>query len=376
MKASKSFKVHVIFLALIPCTLSCVKNQKDTTDDVIIEGVLKYPIISESVSIEKISEGQLQGSFPLMIDKKGNFMTVFPVKEPSFYRLNFYDRQYVNLILTGKEGKVYVEADGDNPNGFYNIKGSRDTQFLENIKSADKKRKREEQLLNAEAMNARRRGDLTELNDIISQFEKADSKNLSNIKSKIWESIPSLAAVYGVSLLDLNDENFEFLESVLERFDRELPGNKDMLKLKARIDVLKRVRIGEDAPDFKLNNPKGETVSLSSLRGNYVLIDFWASWCKPCRIENPKVKRLYEEYNDRNFEILGVSLDRSEDHWKRAIIDDDLPWPQVWDQGSEVANTFEVFGIPATYLIGPNGKIIAKGLRGVSLEEKLKEIFS
>ena len=119
-------------------------------------------------------------------------------------------------------------------------------------------------------------------------------------------------------------------------------------------------------------------ITLSSLKGKYVLIDFWAAWCGPCRRENPNVVRLYKEYSNQGFEILGVSLDRSKEAWLKAIEQDGLSWIHVSDLkhfGSEAASTYQINAIPATYLIGPDGVIVAKNLRGPALEDKLREIF-
>lgn len=135
---------------------------------------------------------------------------------------------------------------------------------------------------------------------------------------------------------------------------------------------------GAIAPDIVLPSPDGKEIALSSFRGNYVLIDFWAAWCKPCRIENPNVVKMYEKYADDNFEIFGVSLDKERDKWIKAIADDNLTWPQVSDLGfwnSAAAQLYNVRSIPYTVLIDPEGKIIATKLRGPALEAKMESIF-
>ena len=137
--------------------------------------------------------------------------------------------------------------------------------------------------------------------------------------------------------------------------------------------------IGAEAPGFAGQSPDGETITLESLRGKVVLIDFWASWCGPCRKENPNVVRVYDEYKDKGFEILGVSLDNKKDRWVKAIADDNLTWPQISDlQGwrSAVARQYGVSSIPQTVLLDAEGRILARNLRGAALEQKLAEVFA
>ncbi|AWM33377.1 TlpA disulfide reductase family protein [Hymenobacter nivis] len=143
---------------------------------------------------------------------------------------------------------------------------------------------------------------------------------------------------------------------------------------------LKEVAIGAQAPNFSQKTPAGKLVSLTDYRGKYVLIDFWASWCKPCRQENPAVVKVYEAYKGRNFDILGVSLDseNSREKWMKAIQDDHLPWTQVSDlRGGDnaVAQTYHVQSIPQNFLIDPSGKIVATNLRGEELQTVLAKFI-
>ena len=133
------------------------------------------------------------------------------------------------------------------------------------------------------------------------------------------------------------------------------------------------------APDLNYENPSGKHIALSDLRGKVVLLDFWASWCKPCRAENPNVVRLYNKYKDKGFTVYSYSLDKTKVAWTTAINTDGLIWPnhtsdlKGWQAAG--AATYKVQSIPATFLIGRDGKIIDSGLRGAALEAKLEELF-
>jgi peroxiredoxin len=140
----------------------------------------------------------------------------------------------------------------------------------------------------------------------------------------------------------------------------------------------KRNAIGSMAAEIALRNPKGDTIKLSSLRGKYVLLDFWASWCDPCRNENPNLVRNYWRYKYAGFEIFQVSLDKSKDSWQKAILDDKLFWINVSDLkfwNSPVVPLYGIESIPENFLLDPKGMIIARDLTGDALSFKLKEIF-
>ncbi|AOM78733.1 hypothetical protein BFS30_17055 [Pedobacter steynii] len=150
-------------------------------------------------------------------------------------------------------------------------------------------------------------------------------------------------------------------------------------RISERLMVLKRSAIGEPMLNFKQNDTEGKPVQFSDFKGKYVLVDFWASWCGPCRAENPNVLKAYNQYKDKNFTVVGVSLDDKGENWKKAIKDDKMPWTQVSDlKGwkNEVSTYYGIMGIPSTLLIDPAGNIIAKDLRGVALNKKLAELFN
>ncbi len=192
------------------------------------------------------------------------------------------------------------------------------------------------------------------------------------------DSYLSLLALYSVAGPSPDPSEVDPLYNSLS--DR-LKATETAKNLKKSLDGLRTTAIGVTAPDFTQNDVNGAPVKLSSFRGKYVLLDFWASWCGPCRQENPNVVKAYNKYKDKNFTIVGVSLDRPNGKaaWLAAIQSDGLSWTQVSDLkfwSNQVAALYSITSIPANFLIDPNGKIIARDLRGDDLENKLEEVLA
>lgn len=187
-------------------------------------------------------------------------------------------------------------------------------------------------------------------------------------------------SAYSLSLVEDRSAmgSFEEVKPLYDLLDKELLNTGKGKELTARLAVIKRSALGSPMLDFTQNDQNGNPVSFADFKGKYVLVDFWASWCGPCRAENPNVLKAYNTYKDKNFTVLGISLDDNAEKWKKAIKDDAMPWTQVSSLkgfDNEVSTYYGIRGIPSTLLIDPMGKIIAKDLRGASLQQKLAEIF-
>jgi peroxiredoxin len=172
---------------------------------------------------------------------------------------------------------------------------------------------------------------------------------------------------------------YEGLDSLLNKIDPNVRNSPDYVYLSDRLETIKKVSVGQPAPEFTLNDPDGNPIAISSFRGKYLLIDFWASWCGPCRRENPNVVTVYNDFNDKGFEIIGVSLDRDREKWLGAIESDHLTWPHVsdlqyWD--SAAGKLYGINSIPANVLVDRGGIIVARNLHGDDLRKKLQELYA
>ncbi len=210
-------------------------------------------------------------------------------------------------------------------------------------------------------------------------------EQLADILSAVYQSWPegsrakffAMSGGFSALAAKKHPATVKLADAIEEQYQAKYPGQ--VAQIAAQAATLRTFAVGAEAPLFAGPNPEGEEISLESLRGKVVLIDFWASWCGPCRRENPNVVKLYNAYKDKGFEILAVSLDRTKDRWVKAIADDKLTWLHISDlKGwkSEYARQYGVSSIPQTVLLDREGKIMARNLRGKALEAKLADVFS
>ena len=215
----------------------------------------------------------------------------------------------------------------------------------------------------------------------------AAEKKYDEISDKITKAICNYILAHmdqKMSARYLYDNRYNLSEEqqneILSKADSTFKAQPNIDKMVSHLEVLKNVAVGKKFTDFEMADPKGEVHNLSEYVGNgkVVLIDFWASWCPPCRRENPNVVKAFQDYKDKNFTIIGISLDNNKDKWLKAIADDNLTWTHVsdlkyWD--SEIPALYGVRGIPANVLLDPDGVIIAKNITGEELHNTLKDVI-
>lgn len=221
---------------------------------------------------------------------------------------------------------------------------------------------------------ASERGDKAAMDSIGKLYDQLEKEQHSTIVSYVDANPASIIGAWSVSKNLLYDGDVKLIKRLYTEFAPAVQQSKYGKTIKKELDIEERMEVGMAAPAFTLNDTNGKPVSLSSFHGKYLLVDFWASWCGPCRQENPNVVKAYNEYKDKNFTILGVSLDENKASWEKAINSDGLAWNHVSDlKGwkNAVALQYGIRAIPSNYLLDPEGKILAHNLRGEALEDTL-----
>jgi peroxiredoxin/uncharacterized protein YktA (UPF0223 family) len=338
-------------------------------------------------SIDGVTEGQailknIQNGMPTTLDTvaivDGKFTFTGSEEEPQLY-LIFIDNNRMPVVFFGENKNITITASVENINDAV-VEGSPITDIYNAFVADVPGKARMEEIQNEyqQAMGTGNQEKMMSLREEVTELmEEQKAYFLNFVKANTTNVVGANMAIQAAKEFD-----FEEFKELVTQFEANLGDHMYVADLKKVLDPLekaavaeKATAIGEVAPDFTLESVNGKEVSLSSLKGNYLLVDFWASWCKPCREENPNVVKAFNEFKAKGFDILSVSLDRDSSAWKKAIEEDGLTWSQVIDGSGDIASTYGVSSIPFTLLLDKEGKIIAKNLRGEELVNKLKELL-
>ncbi len=385
-------KIRAFSFMLLALGFSCSSTSREETNDqatenatantwtVTVSGKVGHPQQGGQIIIQEIKNGSFGWQDTVKLKSNYTYSKAIKLSEPGYYKINFFNRQVVDFILY--KSNIQINVDGNDPRGFVEVLGSPEIEVIKKAQVIMQEAERSPVIvqLNEDFNKAAQAKDEKKIAELQATYQNEIKKT----HDKLAEFLKSQPASLGtINLLQGNildrDQYFDTYLAVSEKLKKEWPDYAVSKEFVASVDRMKSLAIGQPAPEISLPDTTGKVVKLSSMKGKYVLLDFWAKWCGPCRQENPNVVRAYHKYKDKGFTVFGVSLDRSKQDWMNAIKQDGLVWTHVSDLKywqSEAAKTYNITGIPFSLLLDPNGVIIAKNLRGAALDNKLNEIFS
>ena len=376
MQFLKAFNV-LLFVSILTF-LSCGENPSNGTEKIKISVKIDGSGNYDEVRLQKVNS-----DYSIELVESANFVedeiefNIF-VFESTLFRLDFMGYTSLDLILDKSDVDIFV--DDSNSLFEFTVNGSDDTEILKSIENKISNYRSEIRELNINFVEASQNRDFELVNSIQSEFDFKKNQFELSLKDYLSSAKSSLAVLVTADYLDI-EENLIFWETIYNNYTEEFKDNSYFKNFENKLIKIKSISIGSVAPDIILNDTSGVPISLASLRGKYVLLDFWAAWCRPCREENPNIVENYNNYKSYGFDVYQVSLDRTKKDWVRGIKQDKLPWINVSDlkyYQSEAAEIYNVDRIPSAFLLDPDGKIIAKhtDLRGPNLSRKLAEIFN
>ena len=369
---------NILYLVVLLFVLISCQNKNNKINETKLTINYIGEIEGGEVRLQKVSS-----AYSIELYKSENFNNnkiVFDISilESTLFRLDILGKESIDLILNNTD--VNVNIDNSSSEFKYTIEGSYDTDVLNNIGKIISNYKYDIRQINKNFIKASQEKNSKLVNELRydANILKIDFEKY--LKNYLRTVDNSLAVIITSDYLDI-DNNISFWDSTLTKYKDNFSYNSYFKSFEKKVNKIKSISFGSVAPELILSDTTGKDIALSSLRGKYVLLDFWAGWCGPCRMENPNILKNYLKYKDKGFEIYQVSLDRSRSDWVNAIKKDNLIWYNVSDLKffqSEAASLYNIDRIPKGFLLDPNGVIIAKDteLRGNRLGEKLDEIFN
>lgn len=315
-----------------------------------IEGQLSNYAGIDSISLLPVSPTSAFKGITVPVEKNGSFKMVAEIPGADFYRMSVSSKNFSLLILKPKE-KVRFSADAQNLFESQVISGAEENKIIADANAYYKSNEKKKDSLRTILTN---------------EFEMVAAKEEAYTAKTIRDNLTSLASLLLIEKLD-KDRYAEVYFELNEKLSATYPEHPIVKEFSRQIEEMKFLAPGQLAPEILLNGTDGKPIKLSSLKGKLVLVDFWATWCAPCMAEMPSLKRVYNEYKDKGFEIYSVSLDRTKEKWLSKA--STMPWICVFDENNEASSTYKVSSIPFTVLVGRDGKIIAKSLRGEMIEQ-------